>query len=317
LLLTLSTLSLGLSNRIETTILALIGEGIGLGLLVPSGNALISDLVLGRGSGLAFAVYQMATLGAAVVGSFAAGALADTAGFPAMFGLSAVLFGATGVLGYAMVPRIHTRSTSGYGSAVAHSLRSSITGTANILRSNRELALLTAALVIHALSFAMINPFIPLFAEEGIHLGIAQVGILVSTWNVGLTIAQIPSGHLTDRFGARPLLLGHFVLSSFSWALYALSSSFEIGLITMLFFGIVGALDMPARRSIMIEYATPEAGKATIIGSIDAITGAVGIAGPVIGGVAWSYFGYAVPFHLAALVNAFACIPLVAIMRRK
>jgi MFS family permease len=317
LLLALSALSLSLSNRIETTVLALVGQGIGLGLLVPSGNALMSDLVLRRGSGLVFAVYQIATLASAAVGSFAAGALAETAGFQNIFALSAVLFGATAVFGYAMVPRIHTRSRSDYGSAVAHSLRSSMTGTVSILRSNRELALLTGALVIHSLGFSMINPFIPLFAEEGIHLDIAQVGILVAVWNVGLTIAQIPSGHLTDRFGARPLLLSHFVLSSLSWALYVLSSNFEIGLATMLFFGIVGALDMPARRSIMIEYATPEAGKATIIGSIDAITGTVGIAGPVIGGLAWSHFGYVVPFQVAAFVNAFACIPLIAIVRRR
>jgi len=315
LLLTLSTLSLSLSDQIGTAFLALIGEGIGLGMLVPSGNALISDIVSGRGSGLAFAVYQITTLGAAVVGSFAAGALAETAGFHVMFALGAALFGASVVFAYAMVPRMRARSTGDYGSAVVHSLRSSVTGTASIL-SNRELALLTAGLAIHSLGFSMINPFIPLFAEEEIHLDIAQVGILISIWNVGLTIAQIPSGHLTDRFGARPLLLSHFILSSFSWVLYALSSNFEIGLATMLFFGIVGAMDMPARRSMMIEYATPEAGKATIIGSIDAITGAVGIAGPLIGGLAWTY-GYVVPFQVAALVNAFACIPLVAIMRRR
>lgn len=306
---------MSLSDQIGTAFLALIGEGIGLGMLVPSGNALISDIVSGRGSGLAFAVYQITTLGAAVVGSFAAGALAETAGFHVMFALGAALFGASVVFAYAMVPRMRARSTGDYGSAVVHSLRSSVTGTASIL-SNRELALLTAGLAIHSLGFSMINPFIPLFAEEGIHLDIAQVGILISIWNVGLTIAQIPSGHLTDRFGARPLLLSHFILSSFSWVLYALSSNFEIGLATMLVFGIVGAMDMPARRSMMIEYATPEAGKATIIGSIDAITGAVGIAGPLIGGLAWTY-GYVVPFQVAALVNAFACIPLVAIVRRR
>ncbi len=317
LILTLSNLSLSLSSRIETTILALVGQGIGLGLLVPSGNALMSDIVSGRGSGLAFALYQISTLAASIIGSFAAGALAERAGFNIMFAFGAVLLGTTTVFGYAMVPKTHGHSTSGYGSAVAQSLRSSVSGTANILRSNRELTLLTTALVIHAIGFSMISPFIPLFAEEGIHLDIAQVGVLISTWYVGLTIAQIPSGHLTDRFGARPLLISHFILSSISWTLYAFSPNFETGLVSTLFLGIVGALDMPARRSIMIEYATPEAGKATIIGSIDAVTGAVGISGPMIGGLVWSYFGYAVPFHVAAVVNAFACVPLLAIMRRR
>jgi MFS family permease len=139
----------------------------------------------------------------------------------------------------------------------------------------------------------------------------------MSVWNAGLALAQIPSGHMTDRFGARPLLLTHFVLSSFSWVFYALSWNLESGIATVFFFGIVGALDMPARRTIMIEYATAENGKATIIGSLDAITGVVGIVGPLIGGILWAQIGYAAPFNLASFVNLFACVPLIAIMRNR
>jgi MFS family permease len=196
-------------------------------------------------------------------------------------------------------------------------LRSSVAGTASMLRSNRELALLAGALVVHSIGFSMINPFIPLFAENDIHLDISRVGVLISVWNGGMALAQIPSGRLTDRFGARPLLLAHFVLSSLSWVLYALSWNYESGIATIFFFGIVGALDMPARRTIMIEYATAEAGKATIIGSLDAITGMVGIVGPLIGGVVWAQIGYAAPFNLAGFVNIFACMPLLAIMRSR
>jgi MFS family permease len=162
----------------------------------------------------------------------------------------------------------------------------------------------------------MISPFISLFAEKGVRLDIAQVGMVVATWNAALAIAQIPSGHLTDRFGARQLLLVHVVLSSASWIIYTWSWNLQSAVATMVFFGIVGALDMPARRTIMIEYATSDTGKATVIGSLDAITGAIGIAGPLIGGLAWQLLGSAAPFQLAGLVNAFACIPLVIMMRR-
>jgi MFS family permease len=85
----------------------------------------------------------------------------------------------------------------------------------------------------------------------------------------------------------------------------------------MLFLGVVGALDMPARRTIMIEYATADTGKATIIGSLDAITGLTGVLGPLIGGFMWAQMGYAAPFQAAAFLNAFACAPLTAIMRRR
>lgn len=317
LLLALSTLALGLSNKAEIVVLAVIGEGIGLALLVPSGNALISDVVSGRGSGSVFAVYQMATLSAAVVGSFAAGALAESIGFCTMFLLSATLMTGTAIFGYSMVPETVTGKTAGYATALSDSLRSSVTGTAKMLQSNRELALFAVGLVIHAAGFSMINPFIPLFAEKGIHLDISQVGVIVSVWNAGIAIAQIPSGRLTDRFGARPLLLSHFVLSSLIWVIYALSSNLESGIVTMFLFGIVAALDMPARRTIMIEYATADTGKATIIGSLDAITGMVAIVGPMIGGFVWAQMGAAAPFHLAGFINAFACVPLLVLMRRK
>jgi len=316
-LLALSTLWLSLGSQTETTFLAVIGQGIGLGLLIPSGNALISDVVSGQGSGFAFAVYQIATLSAAVIGSFAAGTLAQNVGFPRTFVLSAVLAAGTALLAYLVVPETLKHRAGTYASAVRESFRSSVSGTMGMLRSNRELALLTGGLVIHAIGFSMINPFIPLFAEKGIRLDMAQVGIIISFWNAGIAVAQIPSGHLTDRFGARPLLLAHFALSSLSWSIYSWSWNLESGIATIFFFGIVGALDMPARRTMMIEYATEQAGKATIIGSIDAITGIVGIVGPLIGGLAWAQVGYSAPFQLASVVNAFACVPLVAIMRRE
>lgn len=61
-LLAVGTLWLSLSSDLETTVLAVIVDGIGLALLVPSGNALIAELVSGRGSGSVFATYQMVTL---------------------------------------------------------------------------------------------------------------------------------------------------------------------------------------------------------------------------------------------------------------
>jgi MFS family permease len=262
-------------------------------------------------------MYQIATLSPAIVGSFAAGALAMGIGFPTMFLLSSTLTGCTAIIGYLMVPETITGKVSGYASVVKESLRSSVAGTSRILRSNRELALLTGALVIHVVGFSMINPFIPLYAEKGIRLDISQVGIIVSVWNAGIAVAQIPSGRMTDRFGARPMLLAHFVLSSFSWVIYAWSWNLESGIDTMLFLGVVGALDMPARRTIMIEYATADTGKATIIGSLDAITGLTGVLGPLIGGFMWAQMGYAAPFQAAAFLNAFACAPLTAIMRRR
>ena len=317
ILLALGALSLSLSTEWTTTILAVIVEGIGLALLAPSSNALISEIVSGKGSGSAFSIYQIATLSASVVGSFAAGALAETVGFPKMFLLSAIIIGSAGILSYVIVPETLERKTLAYASAVSKSLRSSITGTAAMLRSNKELSLLTGALAVHSTAITMINPFVPLFAEKAIRLDIAQVGVIMSMSNAGNAIAQIPAGHLTDRFGGRRLLLTHLILSSLCYLFYAWSWNLESGITLVFFCGIVGALDMPARRTIMIEYTTKEAGKATIIGTLDAITGTVGIIGPLIGGIVWATMGYAAPFVIGSIINAFACLPFLLILRNR
>jgi len=306
-----------LSTQAETTILAVVVGGVGLALLAPASNALISEIVSGQGAGSVFAIYQITNLVASVVGSFAAGALAESFGFQKMFLLSALIIGAAAIVGYVKIPETLGRKTVAYASAVTKSVRSSLTGTAVMLRSNRELSLLTGALVIHSTALSMINPFVPLFAEKAIRLDISQVGVIMSMLNAGQALAQIPAGQLTDRYGARRLLLTHFTLSSLCYVFYAFSWNLESGIATVFFCGIVGALDMPARRTIMIEYTTEEAGKATIIGSLDAITGIAGTVAPLIGGVIWQQIGYAAPFHLSALVNAFACAPLLAIMRSR
>jgi MFS family permease len=316
-LLAVGILWLSLSSRVETTVLAVILSGMGLALLVPAGNALISEVVSGRGSGSVFAIYQIATLAASVVGSFVAGLLVEDMGFSKLFLLSAIITGAAAVLAFVMVPETLERKVAGYASAVRESLHSSGKGTVMMLRTNKNLALLAGALVIHSIGVSMINPFVPIFAEKAIRLDIFQVGMILSVENAGTAIAQLPSGHLTDRHGAKPLLLAHFVLSSLCWIFYTLSPNFEVGVVVMLLYGVVTALDMPARRTIMIEYATAEAGKATIIGSLDAISGTVGIIGPLIGGIALAQMGYAAPFLLASVVNAFACVPLLTIMRAR
>lgn len=315
LLLAVGILWLSLSSHAVTTVLAVIIAGLGLALLVPAGNALIAEIISGRGSGSVFAIYQIATLSASVVGSFMAGLFVEDVGFSKLFLLSAMITVAAAVLGYFMIPETLERKVHGYALAVKESLHSSGKGTVTMLRTSRRLALLTVALVIHSVGVSMINPFIPIFAEKAIRLDIFQVGMIISVMNAGTAIAQVPSGHLTDRYGAKPLLLAHFVLSSVSWVLYVLSWNLEGGITVMLFYGIVAALDMPARRTIMIEYTTAEAGKATIIGSLDAISGTAGMIGPLIGGIVSAQMGYAAPFLFGCIVNIFACVPLLKIMR--
>ncbi|MEM2904434.1 MAG: MFS transporter [Candidatus Bathyarchaeia archaeon] len=311
------TLLLRFAHTAEVMIPLLIVVGVGQGLMGPSSTALIAESVAPSKSGLAFSVYFIASISASMVGSASSGILAGLFGYER-------LFLAAGLLGFASLAALYllVREPSGrwngsLGSAVQRSLRDSLSGTVFLLRSQRDLLFLAVALSFHTFGLSMINPYVTLFAKEAVNMSLAEAGFMMSFQSLGLLVAQVPFGNMTDRFGARAMLLAHFVLSSLSWSFYAGSTSAPVAYVTVLFFGVIGAMDMPARRTLMMEYSSEKVGKATVVGSLDAIIGLSGIAAPTIGGLAWSSLGYKAPFHLAATLNIGASIPLVMLLKRR
>jgi len=291
--------------------------GIGQGLVTPAVNALVAEASHPSRSGMAYAGYYISILSATVLGSGLSGLLASSLGFENLFIIASVLLTVATATIYFFIKELGERWKGSYNMVFKESLKRSVSGTASLLKTDKELRLLAVALSFHAFGFYMLYPYIALYATYGIYLDVAQTGVLMAFWNIGLISAQIPFGRLTDKLGGKPMLLMHFVLSTFSWVAFALSKTFLVAAITVILFGIIGAMDMPARRTIMLEHATAETGKATIIGAVDSITTGVGIAAPLVGAIAWARMGYAAPFMIGAFVNTFACLPMVALLRKR
>jgi len=314
---TVGTFLLHLAQTPELMIPLLLVVGVGQGLMGPSATALVAESVTPAKSGFAFSVYLIASTSASMVGSASSGVLAGLISYRNLF-LIAGLLGLSSLTAlYLLVQEPSGRREGSLGSAVHKSLAGSVSGTVSLLRAQRDLLYLAVALSFHSFGLAMINPYVTLFAKDAVRMSIAEAGFMLSLQSLGLLLAQVPFGQMTDRFGARAMLLAHFVLSSLSWSFYALSSSALVAYVTVLFFGIIGAMDMPARRTLMVEYSSAEVGKATVIGSLDAIIGIAGIAAPIIGGLTWSSLGYTAPFYVAATLNIGASIPLVMLLRRR
>lgn len=291
--------------------------GVGQGLATPAVNALVAEASHPSKSGMAYASYYISILSATVLGSSLSGLLASSLGLQSLFPIASILLAVATVIMYLFIKEADERWRGPYHLAFKESLKRSISGTVSLLRTDRELRLLAVALSFHAFGFYMLNPYIALYATYAIRLDVIQTGVIIALWNMGLISAQIPFGRMTDKLGGEPMLFMHFALSTLSWVAYALSRTFTVAAITMILFGIIGAMDMPARRTIMLEHATAEAGKATIIGAVDSITTGVGIAAPLIGAIAWARMGYPAPFMIGAFVNAFSCLPMLALLKRR
>lgn len=315
-LVAIATLLLYFTVNPIAIILLVILTGVFTGLTQPAVIAIIAESAKQERSGMAYAIYYFATIIATVIGAAISGVLANIFGFPILFIIGATATVFAFIIPHFCIQETVTRKHDSHRFAIKHSVLKSIPRTISLLKNSRDLVLLTLALSIHMFGFSILIPYLPLYATEGIHLDIAQTGLLMAIWNAGFLLSQIPFGRMADRLGGRLTLLLHFLLSGVSWALYPLSHSFAYAAVALVLFGVFAAMDMPARRILMIEYSA-NSGKATVIGALDFITGGVAIFAPFVGGFLWEKVGYSAPFFAGAVITLVACIPMLELHKKK
>ena len=312
------TLLLLQSTVNPVTILAImVFIGVGNGLMTPAVNALVAESVKAERLGIAYAGYLISVTVASIIGSAFSGFLAEIYGYQILFLIAAALAASAFILFYFYISEPRGSMHASYSAAVKRSFRASVSETVRLLREERELTQLTSALSFHSFGLSMITPYFVLYAQYVVAIDVVEAGLLISFLNLGMLVAQVPAGKMSDRLGPRLTLLLHVLLSTVTWVSYTFSWNFLSASTIITFHGAVGAMDMPARRSFMMEYSTSITGKATIIGTLDAIIGMVGTLAPLLGGLAWNNIGYAAPFFIAAVINTIAFLQLIPLLRRR
>jgi predicted MFS family arabinose efflux permease len=110
------------------------------------------------------------------------------------------------------------------------------------------------------------------------------------------------------------MMLAHLAISSPTWILLALSDSFASMGLYIFVFGLVGAMDLPARRTLTAETCHGEnLGEA--MGFIELSNGLGGVFGGIAGGFLWECFGPASIFYAASILTLFSTA-LFLMMRR-
>jgi MFS family permease len=123
-------------------------------------------------------------------------------------------------------------------------------------RNARVLAVIGSA---HALShfyLLALPPLFPLIKAE-FDVSYAQLGLLLTLLNLATGAAQIPAGFLTDRVGARALLLGGVALMGASTMLLGLSGSYGMMLAVVVLAGIGNSVIHPTDYVIMSAAIEP------------------------------------------------------------
>jgi FSR family fosmidomycin resistance protein-like MFS transporter len=125
-----------------------------------------------------------------------------------------------------------------------------------IPRNARVLAVIGSG---HALSHFYLLALPPLFplikAEFG--LGYAELGLLLTLFNVATGAAQVPAGFLTDRIGARALLLAGLALMGGAIGLLGVSDTYALMLLLVVLAGIGNSVVHPTDYVIMSGSVEP------------------------------------------------------------
>ncbi|MGC8488409.1 MAG: MFS transporter [Clostridia bacterium] len=177
---------------------------------------------------------------------------------------------------------------------------------------NRNLLLLTVALMLWGLGFGLYAVFWPLYVE---HLGggPAAIGLVTMIGGLATAAAVLPGGLWTDRGRAKPVLLWGWVVAIPAPLLFIGAKSW-VWLIpgVILYFG--SSFSTPAVQA----YITAEAGRRLSVAyNVVMAAFALGaVVGPVLGGHLVTRIGYHGVFWLAAMLYALSTLALLPLTER-
>jgi MFS family permease len=165
------------------------------------------------------------------------------------------------------------------------------------------------AFTIHGFGFYIGVTFWALYAQKGLLLAIASVGIIQSVRFFGLWLGAVPSGKLTDMIGGWAMIALHIILTTPTTILHVLIPSYELALINSFIYGLIGAFDGPARPVVYAKMVGEE-NMGVAVGITDSFIMLGRMGGPIIAGVIWSSMGMTMPFWISGLINMISLIPL-------
>lgn len=273
--------------------------GFSIAFFTPNTSALIFESVESRRAPVFFAVFYLATLIGGSVGSFLSGWLSKNFMPESPFLIASVLFLASIPV---YVAFIGNRKRPGDNELRILARSFNVRAMARMLRQNKRLCFYGFSLLFHELGFFMISPYVSLFAQKVIGLDMAGVGMVAAMWNIGSALGFLPWAWVTSKKGSWRVLLAHLLISSPAWAMLTLSNSLWTMLLYIFIFGLVGAMDLPARRTLTAELCRGEnLGEA--MGFIELSNGLSGMLGGAIGGFFWELFGPASIFYASSILT--------------
>lgn len=166
-------------------------------------------------------------------------------------------------------------------------------------RIPRDLLLLAVALFTWGVGEGMFTIFQPLYLQQW-GADPLQIGAILGLVGIAMTVVQAPSGYLSDRVGARPVLWAAWILGTLAALLMALAGSLAVFVVGLVVYGLTSFVVAPMDSYITSARGSWGVERALTLVSAMFHLGAV--AGPVIGGIVGERYGLQWVYRIAALI---------------
>ncbi len=165
---------------------------------------------------------------------------------------------------------------------------------------NRNLFFVAAALFLWGFGEGMFFNFVPIYLDIQFFLSKYEIGLILGAFGFFMAITHIPAGHLADRIGRRPLLVGAWVLGLAATLLMGFAQALPLFLVGLFAYGLTAFVSSP-----LASYVTAARGKwpvGTVLSLTTATFGMGMVLGPVTGGWIGDHYGMRMSFYVAAVV---------------
>jgi predicted MFS family arabinose efflux permease len=145
----------------------------------------------------------------------------------------------------------------------------------------------------------VLRPMMPLYLQQVFSANYRMVTAIPTVFGLGKWIASLPTGHLLDRFGRRPLMIGGLMVIAFSDVASVMTTSYSVFLSFRALAGVGWAMFGTVATTVMVNVpAAQRRGRAVSLLMMSETSGL--LVGTAAGGWAYVGAGLASPLILEA-----------------
>jgi MFS transporter, DHA1 family, tetracycline resistance protein len=167
---------------------------------------------------------------------------------------------------------------------------------------SRPLFIIFLTTFVNLVGFGIIIPLLPFYAQTFGASPLA-IGLLFAAFSLSQLIASPLLGHLSDRWGRRPVLIFSLLGTVVSFVMLALANSLAMLFVARVVDGLSGG-NITTARAYIADVSTEE-NRAKAFGLLGAAFGLGFIVGPALG-AAFSHISYTAPIWAAAVITIVA-----------